>query len=149
MPYKREGAMKVSDHWVRSPLTNVARACQVCHPYEEGEIKARVAVIQGRTHALLERAAGALTDMLDAVVAAKKGGATAEQLAPALALQRKAQWRLDFVAAENSMGFHAPAEAARILAESIDYSRQAQLQAHGIAVAPAAAEPPPPPPAGH
>jgi formate-dependent nitrite reductase cytochrome c552 subunit len=24
MPYKREGAMKVSDHWVRSPLINVA-----------------------------------------------------------------------------------------------------------------------------
>ena len=33
MPYKREGAMKVSDHWVRSPLLNVNRACQVCHPY--------------------------------------------------------------------------------------------------------------------
>jgi nitrite reductase (cytochrome c-552) len=49
------------------------------------------------------------------------------QLEQALALQRRAQWRLDFVAAENSMGFHAPAEAARILAESIDYSRQAQL----------------------
>jgi nitrite reductase (cytochrome c-552) len=42
-------------------------------------------------------------------------------------LQRKAQWRLDFVAAENSMGFHAPQEMARILGESIDYSRQAQL----------------------
>ncbi|MFI5378767.1 MAG: ammonia-forming cytochrome c nitrite reductase subunit c552 [Tepidisphaerales bacterium] len=44
-------------------------------------------------------------------------------------LQRKAQWRLDFVAAENSMGFHAPQELARILGESIDYSRQAQLEA--------------------
>jgi nitrite reductase (cytochrome c-552) len=35
------------------------------------------------------------------------------------------------VAAENSMGFHAPAEAARILAESIDYSRQGELAARG------------------
>jgi nitrite reductase (cytochrome c-552) len=127
MPYRREGAMKVSDHWVRSPLLNVARACQVCHPYEESEIKARVAAIQERTHALLERAASAMTDMLDAIVAAKKGGAPAGDLGAALALQRRAQWRLDFVAAENSMGFHAPAETARILAESIDYSRQAQL----------------------
>jgi hypothetical protein len=42
-------------------------------------------------------------------------------------LQRKAQWRLDFVAAENSMGFHAPQEAARILAEAIDYARQGEL----------------------
>jgi nitrite reductase (cytochrome c-552) len=135
MPYKREGAMKVSDHWVRSPVLNVARACQVCHPYEESEIKARVAVIQTRTHDLLERAATALTEMLDAVVAAKKAGASPEQLASALALQRKAQWRLDFVAAENSMGFHAPAEAARILAESIDYSRQGQLAARALGVA--------------
>ena len=41
----------------------------------------------------------------------------------ALALQRKAQWRIDFVAAENSMGFHAPAEAARILTPSRSTSR--------------------------
>jgi nitrite reductase (cytochrome c-552) len=70
-----------------------------------------------------------MVDMLDAIVAAKTAGASDEQLAPALELQRKAQWRLDFVAAENSMGFHAPAEVARILGESIDYSRQAQLAA--------------------
>ena len=46
-----------------------------------------------------------------------------------LELQRKAQWRLDFVAAENSMGFHAPQELARLLGESIDYSRQADARA--------------------
>ena len=44
-------------------------------------------------------------------------------------LHRKAQWRLDFVAAENSMGFHAPQEMARILRETIDYARQGQLEA--------------------
>jgi formate-dependent nitrite reductase cytochrome c552 subunit len=90
MPYKREGAMKVSDHWVRSPLTNISRACQVCHPYAESEIQARVDAIQGRTHALLERSAAALTDLLDATKAARTGGATEQQLAPVLALQRKA-----------------------------------------------------------
>jgi formate-dependent nitrite reductase cytochrome c552 subunit len=50
-------------------------------------------------------------------------------LKEALDLHRKAQWRLDFVSAENSMGFHAPQEAARILAEAIDYARQGQLAA--------------------
>jgi len=127
MPYKREGAMKVSDHWVRSPMLNISRACQACHPYAEQEIAARVEAIQTRTHELMTRSAKAMTDMLDAIVAAKNAGATDADLAAALELQRKAQWRLDFVAAENSMGFHAPAETARILAESIDYSRQAQL----------------------
>jgi nitrite reductase (cytochrome c-552) len=48
-------------------------------------------------------------------------------------LQRAAQWRLDYVAAENSMGFHAPQELARILGESIDLSRQAQLKASQLA----------------
>jgi nitrite reductase (cytochrome c-552) len=137
MPYKREGAMKVSDHWVRSPLLDVSRACQVCHPYGEGEIAARVAAIQDRTHALLERSAAAAMDMLDAIGAAKKAGAAPERLAEALALQRKAQWRIDFVAAENSMGFHAPAEAARILAESIDFSRQAERSARAVSPPPA------------
>ncbi len=129
MPYEREGAVKISDHWVRSPMLNVARACQACHPVAETELQARVDVIQNRTHALMQRAAAALTDMLDAIAAAKTAGATDAQLGPALELQRQAQWRLDFVAAENSMGFHAPAEAARILGESIDFSRQAQLAA--------------------
>jgi len=127
MPYVREGALKVSDHWIRSPLLNVSRACQTCHPYAETEIQARAAQIQDRSYQLLQRAGGAIIDMLDALKAAKAAGATDEQLAPARALHRKAQWRLDFVAAENSMGFHAPQETARILGEAIDYGRQAQL----------------------
>jgi nitrite reductase (cytochrome c-552) len=32
MPYVRVGAHKISDHHVRSPLLNIARACQTCHP---------------------------------------------------------------------------------------------------------------------
>jgi nitrite reductase (cytochrome c-552) len=67
--------------------------------------------------------------MLDAIGDAEKAGVAPEALAPARELQRKAQWRLDFVTAENSIGFHAPAEAARILAESIDYSRQGEIAA--------------------
>ena len=133
MPYKREGAAKVSDHWVRSPLLNVSRACQVCHPYPEAEIRGRVDAIQGRTRSLLDRSATALTDMLDAVAAAKRAGATEAQLAPVLALHRKAQWRLDFIAAENSTGFHAPQESARVLAEAIDNARQGQLAARAMA----------------
>lgn len=42
-------------------------------------------------------------------------------------MQRRAQFFLDFVEAENSTGFHAPQEAARILAESVDEARQGQL----------------------
>ena len=167
MPYERVGATKISDHWVRSPLTNINRACQTCHHQEEAELQKTVAIIQNRNFALMQRAGGALIDMLNAVKAIrapmdkqlaeemlpwlKAQNASAEDMAKKLkaaqdeqwskfvsgnaalqsvqALQRKAQWRLDFIAAENSMGFHAPQEAARILGESIDYSRQAQVAA--------------------
>jgi nitrite reductase (cytochrome c-552) len=129
MPYMREGATKVSDHWVRSPLLNVNRACQTCHRFSESELLARVDAIQQRNHDLLERGGQALVGLLDAVAAARARGATTEQLGAALKLQRRAQWRLDFIAAENSMGFHAPQEAARVLGEAIDYARQGQIAA--------------------
>jgi nitrite reductase (cytochrome c-552) len=129
MPYQRDGASKISDHWVRSPLLNINRACQTCHHFPEEEIKARVDVIQERNFQLMQRAAAALMDQLDAIQAAKQAGATEAQLKPALELQRAAQWRIDFIAAENSMGFHAPQEAARILGEAIDLARQGQVAA--------------------
>ena len=132
MPYERVGALKVSDHWVRSPLLNLNRACQTCHAVAEKELEARVLTIQDRHHALMQRAANATTDMLDAIVAAKAAGAFENDLQPAHALHRKAQWRLDFVAAENSMGFHAPQELARILGETIDYARQGQREAERV-----------------
>ena len=129
MPYQRIGAQKASDHWVRSPLLNLNRACQTCHAVPEAELASRVLDIQDRHHALLQRTARATTDMLDAIVAARKTGASEADLQAAAALHRKAQWRLDFVAAENSMGFHAPQEMARILGEAIDFARQGQLAA--------------------
>jgi nitrite reductase (cytochrome c-552) len=127
MPYARDGATKVSDHWVRSPLLNISRACQTCHKQSEDEIKVRVDLIQQRNFELLQRGGAAITALIDAIAAAKKDGATPEQLNAALELQRTAQWRLDFIAAENSMGFHAPQEAAKILGEAIDYARQGEL----------------------
>lgn len=128
MPYKREGAIKISDHWVRSPMLNISNACQVCHHFPEEEIKARVLSIQDRHHELQLRAEDATVALIQALEAALKNGATDDQLKTARELQRKAQWRVDFVNAENSMGFHAPQEAARILGEAIDYARQGQIQ---------------------
>ena len=129
MPYERHGAMKVSSHWVRSPLLNINNSCQTCHNVPETELREKVEAIQERTQALLARAATAMTDMLDAIRQAQAAGATDEQLTPIFELQKKGMWRLDYISSENSMGFHADQEAARILGESIDYCRQAQAAA--------------------
>jgi nitrite reductase (cytochrome c-552) len=137
MPYMRDGATKVSDHWVRSPLLNINRACQTCHKQSEQEIRLRVDLIQQRNHDLLQRGGVAISALIDTIKAAKQAGATPEQLNPALELQRTAQWRLDFIAAENSMGFHAPQEAAKVLGEAIDYARQGELAVVRLGIAPA------------
>ena len=129
MPYVREGAVKVSDHWLRSPLTNINQACQTCHKQSEEELKGRVVLIQNNTAELLRKAEGAIVEAIDAIVAAKAAGATDEQLKDALQFQRRATFYWDFVAAENSTGFHSPQEAARALAKAIDFARQAQLVA--------------------
>jgi nitrite reductase (cytochrome c-552) len=127
MPYKREGALKISDHHVRSPMLNINRACQTCHKWPEEEIKARVETIQERTYKLRNVAMTALVDLIQDLEAAKAAGKANSGLANAQNFQRKAQFYLDFVEAENSTGFHAPQEAARILGESIDFSRQGQI----------------------
>ncbi|MEO8055114.1 MAG: ammonia-forming cytochrome c nitrite reductase subunit c552 [Acidobacteriota bacterium] len=182
MSYRRDGAQKISEHWVRSPLLSANRSCASCHPYSDEELKSRVEAIQDRHFALMSRTGQAAVAMIDAIVAvrkpyddqnrpaaAAKAKETLEKNAdfaklgkedqdkklaaetkanllaawravvdkdPAIKelgeLQRAAQWRLDYVAAENSMGFHAPQEMARILGESIDMSRQAQLKAAEI-----------------
>ena len=126
MPYKREGALKISDHHVRSPVLNINRACQTCHKWAEEELKARVETIQNRTFKLRNLAMDALIDLINDLKAAKTAGATDSELATAQDFQRKAQFFLDFVEAENSTGFHAPQEAARILGESINFSRLGQ-----------------------
>jgi nitrite reductase (cytochrome c-552) len=130
MPYVREGAIKVSDHHVRSPMQHVNRSCQTCHRFPEAELTARVDAIQQRTRGLLDRSEQACVDLIAAIAEAKKRGASDDQLAAARKLHRAAQWRTDFVQSENSRGFHAPQEAARVLAEAIDLARQGQLSAH-------------------
>jgi nitrite reductase (cytochrome c-552) len=143
MPYNRQGAMKVSDHHVRSPLLNVQRACQTCHNVNEQELVARAHAIQDRTHDLIARSAAALTDGISAISAAREGGVPQEKLGDALQLQRWAQFRIDYIYSEGSHGFHASQETARILAEAIDFARQAEAAA--VRIFPAAARPATPP----
>jgi len=131
MPYKREGALKISDHHVRSPLLNINRACQTCHKWSEDELKARVETIQLRTHNLRNLAMDALIDLINDIKAARDAGRTDNAVVTAQDFQRRAQFYVDFIESENSTGFHAPQEAARILGESINFSRKGQVALRG------------------
>jgi nitrite reductase (cytochrome c-552) len=150
MPYMRVGGTKVSDHWVRSPVLNLNRACQSCHKWPEEELKARVEGIQTKHMQLREAAFDALVALIGEIKAAKEAGKTDAELEKARYLQRRAQFLFDFVEAENSTGFHADQEAARVLFSSIDASRQGQLALRDPAYKPTVAVvsiPAPPAPA--
>ena len=132
MPFMRDGGLKIADHWIRSPLDNLNNACQTCHNIPEEELYNRVLTIQTNTAGLLRDAEDALIDAIDAINAAIAAGATDEQLAEARQFHRSASLRWDFVSSENSTGFHSPQEAARVLANSIDFARQAQISANEV-----------------
>lgn len=127
MPYLRVGAHKISDHHVRSPLLNVNNACQTCHQFPEDEIRARAEGIQANTFLMRDAAMEALMQLIADLRAARDAGRADAELATAREMQRRAQFYLDFVEAENSTGFHAPQEAARILGEAANFARQGQL----------------------
>jgi len=127
MPYQRQGALKISDHHVQSPLLNINRACQTCHKWSEEELKLRAETNQERTFSLRNTAMDALVQLIGDIKAARAAGKSDQQLAEAQAFQRKAQFLLDFIEAENSSGFHAPQEATRVLGESINYARLGQV----------------------
>jgi nitrite reductase (cytochrome c-552) len=127
MPYKREGGMKISDHHVRSPLLNINRACQGCHHFSEEEMKDRVEQIQMRFLEVRDIAMDALMDLIEETKKAKEAGASAAELKEAWDAQRKGQFFIDLVEAENSVGFHAPGEELRILAAGLDAIRKGQI----------------------
>jgi len=134
MPYTRVGALKISDHHVRSPVLNINNACQTCHKWPEEELKARIETIQERTFQMRGIAMDALVALIGDIKKAQASGMPADRLTQARDYQRKAQFFLDFIEAENSMGFHAPQEAARVLANSIDFSRRGQATLAGLTV---------------
>ena len=122
--YKGE---KITDHQVNSPVFKLEAACVKCHKWPAGELKARVELIQDRHLQLRNVAFDALVALINDLEAAVKAGRPDAELASARTLQRRAQFYFDFVEAENSVGFHAPQEAARILGNAADLARQGQL----------------------
>jgi nitrite reductase (cytochrome c-552) len=132
MPYKREGGMKISDHHVRSPLLNINRACQGCHHFSEQEMKDRAEQIQLRFMEARNIAMDALMDLIEETKKLREAGAADNDLKRAWAAQRKAQFFIDLVEAENSAGFHAPGEELRVLTTALDEIRKGQVSLRGV-----------------
>ena len=129
MPYVSEGAAKYSTHDVHSPLLNAEASCGQCHT-DTDYVVGRVNEIQDQVATTKQSTEDAIIDAINAIkLAAANPNADAALLDQARKLHREAQFKWDFVSAENSTGFHNPEYALKILAESINLARQAQMLA--------------------
>ncbi len=128
MPYKTEGGVKFTDHHIQSPLNNVENSCQVCHRVKAEELIRDVYDRQDRLESLRKLAEKALATVHIEAKAAWDNGATEQEMEPVLTLIRHAQWRWDWVAAANGLGFHSPAEAFRVLGTAIQKAEDARRQ---------------------
>lgn len=131
MPYRREGALKISDHHVRSPLLNISNACQTCHKISEEELKQRVYTIQDRTYETRNVAIDALLSLTRNIGAARQRDSATPAVRTAQQYQRAAQFYTDFVEAENSMGFHAGQASVKTLASAINFARLGEAALRG------------------
>jgi len=126
MPYKVEGGVKFTDHHIRSPLANIANSCQVCHRQSEQELIRDVYERQDRVREVRKIAEQSIAKAHLEAEMAWRYGATEKDMEPILKLIRSAQWRWDWVAAANGVGFHAPVEALRVLSTSIEKAEKAR-----------------------
>ena len=125
MPYKVAGGVKYSDHHIQSPLNSISTTCQVCHRISEEQLKKDVYDTQDKIYQIRRITEKAIAKAHIIAKVAWDNGATEEEMAPALQLIRQAQWRWDYAAASNGMGFHAPVEFLRVLGTSIQKAEKA------------------------
>jgi nitrite reductase (cytochrome c-552) len=126
MPYRSEGGVKFTDHHIQSPLANVSNSCAVCHREETARLTQDVYERQDRIMELRRIAEKALAAAHLEAQIAWENGANQEQMRPVQRLIRHGQWRWDWVAAANGVGFHSPVEAMRVLGTSIQKAEEAR-----------------------
>lgn len=133
MTYRRDGATKVTDHDIASPMLDVNASCGTCHgASSEDVLRDRVTTIQNRFIGSRDRALDALTALIADLEVALGDGTPAAWVERAQELQNRASFYVDMAYSENSYGFHAPDYMQRILSQSLDAARQGQLALRGV-----------------
>ncbi|NLI10729.1 MAG: ammonia-forming cytochrome c nitrite reductase subunit c552 [Elusimicrobia bacterium] len=131
MPYVRYGSYKVSDHRVMSPLKNGLRACVQCHSQGEEWLRDRIKFTQDRTVSMLIRSG--YSTAVSAKIFEKLNKARSEGKNIDKNLYDKAReyyeqafYRIVFIGAENSLGFHNPQETLRVLADASSFAAKSE-----------------------
>lgn len=134
-------------HNVISPLATDMRQCLDCHVnLNATQLRSAALTIQKESVREMNTAGYATAvaaKLIERVNALKTSGVDIDstRLASATADYRQAFYRVVFLAAENSVGFHNPAEAHRIARDAAQYASRAQ-QSLSVILADAGAPPP-------
>ncbi len=131
MPYERNGAAKVTNHQITTPMRDLNASCGTCHN-DTDVLAERITTIQDRFIESRDRAMDALTALVSDIEAAQKDGTPESQIDLARQFQNRASFYVDYVYSENSYGFHAPDYEQRILSQSLDAARKGQLALRGV-----------------
>jgi nitrite reductase (cytochrome c-552) len=131
MPYTKVGSFKVSDHRVTSPLKNDMKACMQCHTESSDWLKEQVTAIQDRTVSMMLRsgyATATVAKLIEKVHDAEKAGKSIDKTLydKARDFYEEAFFRSLYIGAENSVGFHNPTEAIRILGDATAFAGKAE-----------------------
>jgi len=131
MPYRRTGGFKISDHDIKSPLKDGLRACANCHPNSDERLRSQVFAIQDRTVSLMLRAgygAAVVAKLFERVHREEAAGRVIDKAlyARSKSLYEESLYRSIYMGAENSVGFHNPTEAGRILGDATAYASKAE-----------------------
>ncbi|NJD36963.1 MAG: ammonia-forming cytochrome c nitrite reductase subunit c552 [Geobacter sp.] len=130
MPYTKVGSKKISDHRIMSPLKNDFKACQQCHTESPEWLKTQVITIQDRAASQYIRSGYALATVAKLFELTHKQQAAGKQIDQKLYdlakdYYEEGFYRNLFFGAENSIGFHNPTEAMRILGDASMYAGKA------------------------
>ncbi|HEX9024816.1 MAG TPA: ammonia-forming cytochrome c nitrite reductase subunit c552 [Geobacteraceae bacterium] len=131
MPQVEANGQKVSDHRVMSPLRNNLKACEACHAEGAEALRDQVIAIQDRTVSLMLRSGYATATAAKLFETVHKAQAQGKKIDSALYDRAKycyeeAFYRCVFVGGENSVGFHNPTEAMRILGDATAFATKAE-----------------------
>ncbi|WP_224982939.1 ammonia-forming cytochrome c nitrite reductase subunit c552 [Geomonas agri] len=131
MPSTGEGKDKVSDHRIMSPLKNDLKACKQCHDESPAQMREKIFAIQDRVMSQFIRSGYATATDAKLFEMANKARAFGKKLDETLYAQAKdhyeeAFYRVVFIGAENSVGFHNPGEAQRVLGDAMSHAAAAE-----------------------
>jgi nitrite reductase (cytochrome c-552) len=126
MPVMKENDKEYKSHWAKSPLKTPEESCGKCHGSQAKNMVVTVQKIQKEVDKMEVEVSDKLVkltkDLTAAIEEKKLDDKTLENVR---GLNRKAQYRWDFVFVENSTGFHNEQKAKDTLKDAEKYADEA------------------------